>query len=66
MNEKYIYIIKAIKSIYFINYYCAIYEHTYHTHSFENRIVFIDGVVVIISKITFYCSIGMHNFLIYC
>ena len=66
MNGKHIYIIKAIKSIYFSNYYCAIYEHTYHTHSFENRIVFIDGVVVINSKITFYCFIGKPNFFIYC
>ena len=43
MNEKHIYIIKAIKSIYFSNYYCAIYERTCRTFSFENSTVFIDG-----------------------
>ena len=46
--------------IFSIYYYNAIYEHMHHTHSFQNRLLFIDGVVVIHAKITFYCFNDMH------
>ncbi len=51
--------------IFSIYYYNAIYEHMDHTHSFQKRLLFIDGVVVIHAKITFYCFNDMHIYFIH-
>ena len=48
-------IIKEIKSNFCIHHHNTIYEHMHHTQNLQNSLVFIDGVVVIKAKITFYC-----------
>ena len=51
--------------IFSIYYYNAIYEHMHHTHSFQNRLLFIDGVVVIHAKVTLYYFNDMHIYFIH-
>ena len=60
------YIFKAIKNNSYIKQDNAIFEHTHHTQSLQNRPVFKDGIVVLIQKNTFYCFNDIHILSIDC
>ena len=62
MNEINMHIIKAIKSNFWINHYNPIYEQKSILESVCLMHVFIDGVLVVNVKITYY---GMHTFFMY-
>ena len=66
MNGKDMNIIKAIKSIFWINHNNAIFEHRSILQTLCVMCVFKDGVVLFNVRITFYCFKDIHILFFHC
>ena len=65
INEKVMHTNRAIKSIFWINHYNAIYEHTSIFKTVFMICAFIDGAVVVTEIYTFYCFNDINMFFIH-
>ena len=66
MNGKDMNIMKAIKSIFWINHHNTIFEHRSILQTVCVMCVFKDGVVLVNVRITFYCFKDKHILFIHC